>query len=475
MRRVSLPAVLVLLALGSSNPKISPAQDAASRVLSAESAAGSAESEPRASEQADQLRSDIEFLASDQLRGRGVGDESINQAAQYIAQRMSKIGLETDSISGLPLQPFDVVLGARPAGVEANRMTVRRANDDSTPISIQLGSGFSPTAAGSSSGKVSGPLVFAGYGITAPKLNYDDYSQIDAKGAIVIILRKEPQINDPNSRFQGTRNTPHAFFSTKIENAIEHGATAVILVNDSESVLQSVQNVRSKIARENQRRENIQQQLTSLPEAAENSRAKLRESLERVQASLASLDLELDQAGRGVLGVSEAGRRTDDKPSIPVVSIARDIADAWLHQFAGKHLEEVEQEIDRSGSPHSIVLPDVNASLMMELEPLKAETNNVIGVLPGRGDLADQTVVVGAHYDHVGMGGEGSLAPGTIAVHNGADDNASGTSAMLARRAAQSPPGGHPLTSPRRVHGIFGRGAGASGKQALCPQSTLSP
>ncbi|MEM6365147.1 MAG: M20/M25/M40 family metallo-hydrolase, partial [Planctomycetota bacterium] len=61
-----------------------------------------------------------------------------------------------------------------------------------------------------------------------------------------------------------------------------------------------------------------------------------------------------------------------------------------------------------------------------------ATSDNVVGVISGRGDLADETIVIGAHYDHVGMGGEGSLAPGTVAVHNGADDNASGTATMLA-------------------------------------------
>ena len=66
------------------------------------------------------------------------------------------------------------------------------------------------------------------------------------------------------------------------------------------------------------------------------------------------------------------------------------------------------------------------------MKPAVAKTKNVVGVLPGKGELAKQTVVVGAHYDHVGMGGYGSLAPGTIAVHNGADDNASGTCTLLA-------------------------------------------
>ncbi len=435
MKSLLLLSLLFLLAFASVHPEHAPAQETLSPPVSAEDTVGSAEIQPQVAEQTEQLRADIEYLASDELRGRGVGDESINQAARYISQRMSAIGLETDSFSGSPLQPFDVVLGARPAAAATNRLTVRRANEDSKPISISLGDGFSPMAVGSSIGKVSGPLVFAGYGITAPKLNYDDYDQIDAGGAIVVILRKEPQANNPNSRFQGTRNTQHAFFSTKIENAIKHGASAVILVNDPDSVMQAVQNVKSKIFREKQRRENIEQQLATLPEEAENSRAKLKESMERIDDSLVAFELELEEASRGVLGVSEAGRRDESSPSIPVVTVARDIADTWLQQFAGKPLEVIEQQIDDSGSPNSMALANVTASLMMELEPLTAETSNVIGVLPGKGALADQTIVVGAHYDHVGMGGEGSLAPGTIAVHNGADDNASGTAAMLGSAA----------------------------------------
>ena len=441
MKRLSLLSFSLLLVLASLmvlaslNPEHARAQETLSLPASVEETLGAAEIARQVVKQTDQLRSDIEYLASDELRGRGVGDESINQAAQFLSQRMSAIGLEVDSLGGSPLQPFDVVLGAHPADAKDNRLTVKQVKEASKPTSISLGEGFSPMAIGSASANVSGPLVFAGYGITAPKLDYDDYDQVDATGAIVMMLRKEPQNNDPKSRFQGTRNTPHALFATKIANAIKHGATGVILVNDPDSVLQAVQNAKSKIFRENQRRENISQQLATLPEEAENSRVKLHESLARIDDSLISLERELEQANRGVLGVSEAGRRTDGKPSIPVVSVARDVADQWLQQFAAKSLETIEQEIDDSGSPRSFALVDSHCSLMMELEPLKAETSNVIGVLPGKGALANQTVVVGAHYDHVGMGGEGSLAPGTIAVHNGADDNASGTAAMLASAA----------------------------------------
>ena len=78
------------------------------------------------------------------------------------------------------------------------------------------------------------------------------------------------------------------------------------------------------------------------------------------------------------------------------------------------------------------MLANASVSLQVKLKPSFATTSNVVATLEGRGDLSGETIVLGAHYDHVGMGGFGSLAPGTIAVHNGADDNASGTSAMLA-------------------------------------------
>jgi predicted nucleic acid-binding Zn-ribbon protein len=275
-------------------------------------------------------------------------------------------------------------------------------------------------------------LVFAGYGITAPDLTYDDYEGIDASGKIAVILRKEPQVADPKSRFGGTRGTQHAFFATKIENAIKHGAAAVVLVNDPESVRQAVQQVQDKIARETQRRDDIRKQLDALPAEADNSRATLTQSLQGVEASIDALNGDLQKAQRGILGVSEAGRRAQDAESIPVVSVARDLVSRWIEAASGQTLEQIEQEIDSSGSPRSLLMDEITMKLQMELEPLQAATSNVIGVLPGRGELADQTVVIGAHYDHVGMGGEGSLAPGTIAVHNGADDNASGTTALLA-------------------------------------------
>ncbi len=354
------------------------------------------------------LRADIEYLASEELRGRSVADETIDEAAQYIAQRMSAIGLDTTLIDNSPFQPLNVTLGARAGAAANNRVTVTyRGNPSSdqdatevpaTPgdVTATLGEGMNPMAIGSGSGEVTGSLVFAGYGITAPKLTYDDYSGIDVAGKTVIILRKEPGVSDPNSRFAGTRNTRHAFFATKIENAIKQGANAVILVNDPASVLQSVQNARSKIARERQRKQTILAQIENLPDGAVNNRKTLAEKIPGIDSMIASHEDELQRAQRGVLGISEAGERSADKDSIPVISLARDLVDQLLQRSAGRSLEEIEKKIDQTTSPQSFELSAATITLRVELKPTLAKTSNVIGVLAGRGELADETVVVGA-------------------------------------------------------------------------------
>jgi hypothetical protein len=102
-----------------------------------------------------------------------------------------------------------------------------------------------------------------------------------------------------------------------------------------------------------------------------------------------------------------------------------------IHNSTGKTLRELEAQIDQDLQPASYLLTDVSVDGATAIEPRKSNVRNVVGLLPGRGQLSDQYIVVGAHYDHVGMGGPGSLAPGTIAVHNGADDNASGTAVLL--------------------------------------------
>src|SRR5438445_13177458 len=116
-----------------------------------------------------------------------------------------------------------------------------------------------------------------------------------------------------------------------------------------------------------------------------------------------------------------------------------------LRASGDKTLVEVEQDIDRELKPHSALLEGWNANLEVSTKRGVIPAKNLVGVLEGSGPLAQETVVIGAHYDHLGYGGFGSLARNRKekegAIHHGADDNGSGTSTLieLARRFGQTP------------------------------------
>ena len=395
----------------------------------------------------DRLRLDVEYLASDELRGRSAVDDTIELAANHIADRFRDLGLQTDWFDGGPFQPVDVPVGPRPGDPEKNRLVVTLPSrtdgssaastgsdpaEDLSPITAEIGEDFLPLAVGAREATFDGELVFVGYGITAPEFDYDDYAGIDVQGRGVIVLRKEPGMTDPESPFGGTETTRHAYFTTKITNAIEHGAQAVVFVNDPASIDAAVRLVEDRSTAERERASRSREQLQSLPSEMVRNREAIAERLKGIETSLEGLADELRTARRGLMGISEAGQRGADSTNIPIISLARDTTDRILIASTGQSLVTLEQEIDSTYRPASRPLPGVAAKLEVSLRPSSVVSHNVLGVLPGKGHLAEETVVVGAHYDHVGMGGFGSLAPGTIAVHNGADDNASGTATMMA-------------------------------------------
>ncbi|MFO0943134.1 MAG: M28 family peptidase [Pirellulales bacterium] len=116
---------------------------------------------------------------------------------------------------------------------------------------------------------------------------------------------------------------------------------------------------------------------------------------------------------------------------VPTVNLTRKALDPIVTKGTGKSLEQLEKQIGESKKPASQPINGIKVTGSTEIGPMNATVRNVAAILKGKGSLADEYVIVGAHYDHVGMGGEGSLAPGTIAVHNGADDNGSGTISIL--------------------------------------------
>ncbi len=245
-----------------------------------------------------------------------------------------------------------------------------------------------------------------------------------------MMIRKEPSGPAADQKFNGSQNTRHAYFETKIKNAAEHGAAAVLLVNDEGSIAQRTESVDRQIAAETERLQRLDEQFAELPEEATNIRATQAARRQALVSMIENLKRQRAVAAEGLMSVDEAGGRSI-VDGLPVISISRSVASKLLHDRLGRALEDVQREIDEQVAPRSSML-GFPVTLQTDLSPAEAPSSNVISVLPGRGRLANETVIVGAHYDHVGMGGVGSLAPGTIAIHNGADDNASGTSVLLA-------------------------------------------
>src|SRR2546423_1155706 len=165
---------------------------------------------------------DVIYLASDELKGRGDGSPELNRAADYIATEFRRAGLKPAGEHNSYFQAFDITTGAQPGS--GNRLSINgkalTGARDFVPIAF------------SSSGNVAGPLVFAGYGITAPEYHYDDYAGLNVSGKIVLVLGHEPQENDRKSIFAGANLTRHATVVTKAVNAKLHGARAILIVTD---------------------------------------------------------------------------------------------------------------------------------------------------------------------------------------------------------------------------------------------------
>ena len=399
-----------------------------------------------------QMIVDLQFLTSDELEGRSSVEPIIQKAATYLADRFKSIGLKTDLFGGSAFQMVDISVGPKPSSRESNQVAIQSPTFGVTPEELVLGESFNPLAIGSMKSEVNAPLVWVGYGINSDKYQYNDYANVDLQGKVAMMMRKEPGATDPDSPFEGVTNTRHAFFDTKVATAIDAGAAAIVIINDADSIDRKVDEINSRQKSELDRISEIRKRLNSLPLEAVNIRKKLVEQIARAEAMAAGVDDELIAARRGLLEIIEAGPNPrggnetlidaetgakSKREPIPVVSISREIADQLIRSSKQSFLEEGEgldrviEMIDADVKPRSFPIDNAVININVELRPSTFKSPNVVATLPGKGDLAEQTIVIGAHYDHVGMGGYGSLAPGTVAVHNGADDNASGTAALL--------------------------------------------
>jgi len=342
------------------------------------------------------LERDVAWLAAPEREGRGPGTAGIEAAAEWLAERFAALGLEVPEQRASVWQPFEMTLEAKLGAADGNRAELLGppAPDGSRElIRLTLGEDFTPLAIGGS-GPFDLPLAFVGYGITAPAEHYDDYAALaeagGSKGRGVVVLRQEPQKDDPHGAFDGNQTSEHAALVRKAANASEHEAGGLIFLNDT------------------------------------------------------------DAGGDDLMAFDRAGAGSDSR-SMPILHLKRSVIDRVVTETLGRPLREIQQAIDETLEPQSAELKGWRIRGETAIEREQTEGRNILAMLPGTGQPASgespaipagETVVLGGHYDHLGYGGTNSAAPGVKAVHHGADDNASGTALLVevARRLAAGPP-----------------------------------
>jgi hypothetical protein len=325
--------------------------------------------------------SHIRYLASDSLGGRGNGSEGLQRAGDYIASLFDSGGLQPAGDAGTFFQSFDGEMTVEPPpgatltirnGAHAETFTVGeqyyplsvidRTRGEAAPVSDRI------------------PIVFAGYGMSAPGLGYDDFKAVDVRGKAALVFTHEPQEADARSVFDGTSLTPGATVASKAREAMARGAAMLIVADDPSHHVDYAFN---------------------------------RDWWNDPQS---------------------------DDMGIPVVRVART---RLARALPDVDFERLARSIDLTLTPHSRDLTGATISYTEHRARLRPRLRNVVALVRGSDPKrALDAIVIGAHYDHLGLGGRFSGAPDSAgAIHNGADDNASGTAALLevCRALAQQP------------------------------------
>lgn len=323
------------------------------------------------------LTAQVGFLASDSLEGRMTGRPGIRKAAEYLADYLRDYGLQPLGDDGTYFQEFEFTSGVEVVP-EGNELIVTQTNGAQKPLRFDVNEDFRPLAF-TENATVEGEVVFAGYGLSVPGRigqGYDSYADLDVKDKIVLVLRYVPEGVSMERR---QALNVYAGLRYKALVAREHGAKALLVVSGPNS-----------------------------PNAGE----------------LIPLSFDASAATSGIVAASVSGR----------------LADA-LFAMAGKDLQAVQSELDVE-NPHfegRFTIPNVRLKISTAVRHIRQKDRNVVALLPPAAtNRVDEYVVIGAHYDHIGYGEIGSLAKKGEEgeIHNGADDNASGTAAVMELTAA---------------------------------------
>jgi hypothetical protein len=337
------------------------------------------------------LKADLTFLSSDALEGRLSLQRGSEIAIQWIAREFAKAGLKP-LVGDSYLQPVPLIEFSADRALTS--LTLARDGQSEVFHAPDATATFAHEVA------VSGRVVFAGFGITAPELNYDDYAGIDARGKIVLIFNHEPQEAEPNSVFNGIGNTRYANNNYKLFNAERHGAVAVL----------------------------------TMPDPNHQGPARTGVPAPAGQTPVAQMPAaQMPAGGRGGRGQAQAAQRprilseslAEGGPKIPLFTLGRRVSDS-LFEAAGRKAAEVQTAIDAKPASASFDVPGVSIELHTATAELRrANSYNVVGLIEGSdAALKAETIVFSGHFDHDGVGPAG--------IYHGADDNGSGTVGVVA-------------------------------------------
>lgn len=314
------------------------------------------------------VRAHLETLSADDMEGRGTGTPGERRAVEYIAAQMQAYGLEPAGKDGSFFQAVPL-LGSRPTPrgpltfTAADGRTQRLDFIDDFIVSTDL---EAPAV------EVEAPLVFVGYGITAPGYDWDSYKGVDVKDKIVVMFVNDPVASDEEpALFQADTLTYFGRWTYKYEEARRRGAKGALLIH-------TVQTAGYPFAVLSNTARNEQIQLATPPANPLALKGWITREAAEELARLAGTTLE-----------------------------------AW---FAAAN--------DRAAAPQEL---PVRAALAVDFAVRRFEGTNVVGKLPGRA-RAGEAVVYTAHHDHLGMGAPNAEGD---AIYNGAEDNATGVAMLL--------------------------------------------
>jgi Zn-dependent M28 family amino/carboxypeptidase len=382
----------------------------------------------------ERLRAHVEYLASDKLDGRRTGTPGALEAAQYIALEFQRYGLRggvawpagTKERLHAYLQKFPYVSGvelgkgnvmtftprANEAAARAQTETAAAAAASSSSLDLRAGEDWMPLAWSANARVERAPVTYVGYGITAAELQHDDYASVDVRGRIALAFAGTPDGDNPHGSF-----ARFADLRFKAAAARDHGALALVVIVREENFRDD------KLARLRVD-ESVASGDAGIPVVA-ISRQAARRALEAA-ATPSMTFAELEKA------IAAAPHAAGRKPQEGAATTPQhDVATTPQHGVATTPQHDA-SKLATARPNFSAPLQNIAFTVNTEIVRREAPASNVVGILEGSdAKLKSEVVVIGAHYDHLGRGGQGSLAAREGEIHHGADDNASGVAGLL--------------------------------------------